>query len=167
MPDRHRLAATLDAPIGPLTVLARGDALVSAGFTGDPGELHARLRRCAAAAAARRGVLPSLVEPLRDYFDGDLAALDRLPVHSPDGVAGAAVAQQMRAVCAPVRDQLHRPGHPGGHPGGGPRRRRPCEANLDRAGRPVPPGTAPDAASAATTPGWTPAVAAEPRRGVA
>jgi len=37
------LVTVLDTPAGPLSLLARDDTLVGAGFTGDPGSLHARL----------------------------------------------------------------------------------------------------------------------------
>ena len=43
MPADTIATAIIGTPIGPLSVLAHGEALVGAGFTGEPGELHARL----------------------------------------------------------------------------------------------------------------------------
>jgi len=37
------LVTVLDTPAGPLSLLAHADTLVGAGFTSDPGSLHARL----------------------------------------------------------------------------------------------------------------------------
>ncbi len=75
---------TVDTPIGPLSLLAHGDHLVAGGFTGDPGSLRARLHpslRDLALTAARPGDLPWAVKPMRDYFDGNLGALDGVAVH--------------------------------------------------------------------------------------
>jgi methylated-DNA-[protein]-cysteine S-methyltransferase len=83
MPAGTIATAILDTPIGPLSVLAHGAALVGAGFTGDPGELHARLHPSLRPLPLAEAELPWLVKPLRDYFDGDLAAIDGLPVHQP------------------------------------------------------------------------------------
>ncbi len=55
MPADTIATAIIGTPIGPLSVLAHGEALVGAGFTGDPGELHARLHPSLPAAAARTG----------------------------------------------------------------------------------------------------------------
>jgi methylated-DNA-[protein]-cysteine S-methyltransferase len=80
------LATTLDTPIGPLGLLAWGDQLVGGGFTDHPEELYTRLhqslrRRPLAAVAADD--LAWLAKPVRDYFAGDLHALDGIPVHQP------------------------------------------------------------------------------------
>jgi methylated-DNA-[protein]-cysteine S-methyltransferase len=74
----------LTTPIGPLALLALDDALIASGFTADPGELYVRLH-------------PSLrtydLSPAPDlgdlgkahlaYFEGDLTALDALPLRRP------------------------------------------------------------------------------------
>ena len=44
------LVTVLDTPAGPLSLLAHADTLVGAGFTGDPGSLHARLEPALRAA---------------------------------------------------------------------------------------------------------------------
>ena len=98
MPADTIAAATIGTPIGQLSVLAHGEALVGAGFTGDPGELHARLHRSLLPLPLTPAELPWLVKPLRDYFDGDLAALDGLPVHQPATGSRERLWAQMRAV---------------------------------------------------------------------
>ena len=100
MPADSIVTAILDTPIGPLSLLAHGDALVGAGFTGDPGELHARLHRSLRALPLVAGELPWLVKPLRDYFDGDLTAPDGLPVHQPATASRERLWAELRAVPA-------------------------------------------------------------------
>jgi len=98
MPSGAIATAILDTPAGPLSLLAHGEALVGAGFTGDPGELHARLHRSLRPLPLAAAELPWLVKPLRDYFDGDLTALDSLPVHQPATGSRERLWTQMRAV---------------------------------------------------------------------
>src|SRR5215831_4671993 len=77
-------ATVLDTPAGPLSLLARGGTLVAAGFTGDPSQMYARLHPSVATGPLEvvpAEDLPWLVKPVRGYFDGDLAALDALPVY--------------------------------------------------------------------------------------
>jgi methylated-DNA-[protein]-cysteine S-methyltransferase len=100
MPADIIWAATLGTPAGPLSVLAHGEALVAAGFTADPGELHARLHPSLLPLPLAADGLPWLVKPLSDYFDGDLAALDGLPVHQPAAGSRERVWAQLRAVPA-------------------------------------------------------------------
>jgi methylated-DNA-[protein]-cysteine S-methyltransferase len=80
------LVTVLDTPIGPLSLLAHDASLVGGGFTADPAELHVRMHpslRALDLAPARQDDLPWLVKPVRDYFDGDLRALDSISVHQP------------------------------------------------------------------------------------
>ena len=98
MPAGTIAAAILDTPIGPLSLLAHGEALVGGGFTGDPGELQARLHRSLRPLPLAAAELPWLVKPLRGYFDGDLAALDGLPVHQPATALRQRLWAQLRAV---------------------------------------------------------------------
>ena len=100
MPADHITTAILDTPIGPLSLLAHGDALVGAGFTGDPGELHDRLHARLRSIPLAAGELPWLVKPLRDYFDGDLTAPDSLPVHQPATASRERLWAELRAVPA-------------------------------------------------------------------
>ena len=98
MPSGSITTAILDTPAGPLSLLAHGEALVGAGFTRDPGELHARLHRSLLPLPLMPAELPWLVKPLRDYFDGDLAVLDGLPVYQPATGSRERLWAQMRAV---------------------------------------------------------------------
>ncbi len=87
-------ATTLTTPAGELSLLARHDVIVAAGFASpatmaarlpdEPLELHRHLGRLSAAVAA--------------YFDGDLAALDDLPVSQPGGDFHQAAWKAMREV---------------------------------------------------------------------
>lgn len=77
-------AQTVPTPAGPLTLLAHGGALVAAGFTGDVEELFARL----APALRAEGLevvddLGAATQAVRAYLDGDLTALDAVPVSQP------------------------------------------------------------------------------------
>jgi len=98
MPSGSITTAILDTPLGPLSLLAHGEALVGAGFTGDPGELRARLHRSLRPLPLTAAELPWLVKPVRDYFDGDLTALDGLPVHQPATGSRERLWAKMRAV---------------------------------------------------------------------
>jgi methylated-DNA-[protein]-cysteine S-methyltransferase len=96
------LAAIVDTPIGPLSLLAQGTALVAAGFTGEPQELHARLRPALRGelTQVKPADLPWLVKPVQGYFSGDLTALDGLAVHQPGTPARQRLWDEMRAVRA-------------------------------------------------------------------
>jgi methylated-DNA-[protein]-cysteine S-methyltransferase len=93
-------AAIMDTPIGPLSLLAHGEALAGGGFTGDPGELHARLHPALRALPLTAAELPWLVKPLRDYFDGDLTAPDTLLVEHPASPGRERLWAGLRAVPA-------------------------------------------------------------------
>ncbi|WP_336207681.1 methylated-DNA--[protein]-cysteine S-methyltransferase [Nonomuraea sp. LPB2021202275-12-8] len=77
-------AQILPTPIGVLSVLVRDGVLVAAGFTADPKEMFARLTP-ALQAEGLDGVddLGPVAQAVRDYFDGDLEALDAIPVEQP------------------------------------------------------------------------------------
>ncbi|MBO0788689.1 MAG: methylated-DNA--[protein]-cysteine S-methyltransferase [Actinobacteria bacterium] len=92
------LATTVSTPIGPLSLLGRGDALVGGGFTADPGWLHARLRPALRALPLAPGELPWAVKPVRDYFDGDLSALDLVPVDQRSGPARERLWAELRRI---------------------------------------------------------------------
>lgn len=102
MPAAAVLTATVATPIGPLTMLAHDGALVAAGFTAEAGELHARLHRRLRALPAAAGELPWAAAPIRDYFKGDLTALDGLPVRQPSTPARERLWAELRAVPAGV-----------------------------------------------------------------
>ena len=98
----HRILTTvLDTPIGPLSLASWGDSLIAAGFGTGPGALLPRLHaslRFLPADAAQPADLPWLVKPVQDYFDGDLTALDGLPVHQPASPGRQRMWEELRAV---------------------------------------------------------------------
>lgn len=100
MPATAITAAIAGTPIGPLTFLADNGSLVAAGFTGDAGELHARLTGPLRALPLIRGELPWAVQAAEDYFDGDLAALDGLPVRQPSTPSRERLWAELRALPA-------------------------------------------------------------------
>ena len=74
--------ATLTTPVGPLTLAVAADgAVTAAGFTDDLTQLLAAPPERVGSATALRGVVAAVTA----YLDGDLTALDRVPVQQPDG----------------------------------------------------------------------------------
>ena len=95
------LATVVDTPIGPLSLLARGGQLIAGGFTAQPAVMHARLApplRALTLEPADPADLPWLAKPVAAYFDGDLRALDEIPVYQP----GAPSRQQLWAALRAV-----------------------------------------------------------------
>ena len=77
-------ATVLETPIGPLALLEHDGALVGAGFTADPGELHVRLHSSLRTHdLAHVTELGEITKAHEAYLAGDLGALDPLPVHTP------------------------------------------------------------------------------------
>lgn len=77
-------ATVLETPIGPLALLEHDGALVGAGFTADPGDLHSRLHPSLRAYdVARVAELGEIGKAHEAYLNGDLHALDALTVHMP------------------------------------------------------------------------------------
>lgn len=77
-------STVLSTPLGPLSLLALDDTLVASGFTAEPGELYGGLHRSLRAYDLVRGSdLGDLGKAHIAYFDGDLTALDALPLHHP------------------------------------------------------------------------------------
>ncbi|MEU0565538.1 methylated-DNA--[protein]-cysteine S-methyltransferase [Nonomuraea sp. NPDC005983] len=92
-------AQVLPTPIGPLSLLMREDALVAAGFTADPTEMFVRL----ALALQAEGLdvvddLGPASQAVRDYLDGDLLALDAIPVEQPGTPTRKRLHQALREV---------------------------------------------------------------------
>jgi methylated-DNA-[protein]-cysteine S-methyltransferase len=91
----------MDTPIGPLSLLAQDGRLIAGGFTASPDDMHARLQpglRAQPVAAAGPGELPWLVKPLTAYFEGDLRALDGIPVSQPGTPSRQRLWAALRAV---------------------------------------------------------------------
>jgi methylated-DNA-[protein]-cysteine S-methyltransferase len=100
------LAAVLDTPIGPLSLLAHssqqhGDRLIAGGFTAHPDEMHTRLHRSLRGVPLRRVAadeLPWLAKPMGAYFAGELTAMDAIPVHQPGSPGRQRLWAGLRAV---------------------------------------------------------------------
>jgi methylated-DNA-[protein]-cysteine S-methyltransferase len=77
-------AQVMQTPTGPLSLLVRDGVLVAAGFTADPQEMFVRLPLDAQAGGLTVvDDLGEVTRATRAYFDGDLTAIDSLPVEQP------------------------------------------------------------------------------------
>ena len=95
------LATVVDTPIGPLSLLTHGGQLIAGGFTAQPAVMHARLApplRALTLEPADPADLPWLAKPVGAYFDGDLRALDEIPVHQPGTPSRQRLWAALRAV---------------------------------------------------------------------
>ncbi|MEU4687473.1 methylated-DNA--[protein]-cysteine S-methyltransferase [Actinoplanes sp. NPDC023714] len=84
--------STMDTPVGPFTMIATEQGAVrAAGFTTDVPELMRLTHPSMRGLLERHDVGPAR-EAVRDYFDGDLTALDTVPVeqHTKGGFMGHA-----------------------------------------------------------------------------
>ena len=111
--DGTVLATVVDTPIGPLSLLTRDGRLIAGGFTADPAGMHARLdpelralplktsgpsQTTGLLETADPGDLSWLIKPIASYFDGDLHALDTIPVHQPGTPSRQRLWATLRAV---------------------------------------------------------------------
>lgn len=98
--------ATINTPAGPFTILASDEAVLASGWTADPERLRAligaALRPASDELRAKRDLGP-FTRAARTYFDGDVEAIDDVPV-----------AQATSPFLERARDQLRRipPGAP-------------------------------------------------------
>jgi len=95
------LATVVDTPIGPLSLLTHGGQLIAGGFTAQPAVMHARLAPPLPALTlepADPADLPWLAKPVAAYFDGDLRALDEIPVYQPGTPSRQRLWAALRAV---------------------------------------------------------------------
>ncbi|MGK5728004.1 methylated-DNA--[protein]-cysteine S-methyltransferase [Streptomyces sp. URMC 124] len=92
-------SATLPTPLGPFSLLTTEDGILAAGFTADPAALRAELP---APWRDREPVPAALPEPyasaLAAYFDGDVEAIDTLPVVQSGSGFRMAAWREMRRV---------------------------------------------------------------------
>jgi methylated-DNA-[protein]-cysteine S-methyltransferase len=97
-------STTITTPAGPLTILEHGGVVRAAGFTSDIGELlplvHPKLRD----DPRPRADLGPVTAATLSYLDGDLTALDDVPVEQLTG--GAFLARAWEAL------RSVKPGHP-------------------------------------------------------
>lgn len=73
---------TLDTPVGPLTLVSEGEALVAGGFCA-PDVLAARLTPTRREAVRPRAELGPLSRAVARYLAGEIDALDAIPVSQP------------------------------------------------------------------------------------
>jgi len=72
---------TMTTPAGPLTIVESGGTVRAAGFTADVAELIPDLR----SVSTVRTDLGPISRAVRAYFDGDLTAIDEVPVEQRSG----------------------------------------------------------------------------------
>ncbi|MFI6538432.1 methylated-DNA--[protein]-cysteine S-methyltransferase [Nonomuraea sp. NPDC050547] len=92
-------AQILPTPVGPLALLAREGVLVAAGFTADPVEMFTRL----SPDLQPEGLdvvddLGDITRLTKAYLDGDLEAIDTLPVAQPGTAKRRALHKALREV---------------------------------------------------------------------
>jgi methylated-DNA-[protein]-cysteine S-methyltransferase len=90
-------AATMSTPVGELVLLVQDDALIAAGFT-DVQDQYARL--ATDDRLVRTDDLGPFTAAMTAYFDGDVHAMNDLPVHQPGGSFRQAAWKVMREVPA-------------------------------------------------------------------
>ena len=91
------LATTMSTPVGKLALLVRDDVLVAAGFT-DVQDQYARLHTSTPLQIVER--LGRFSDAMTSYFEGDVTAMDTLPVAQPGGAFRQAAWKVMREVPA-------------------------------------------------------------------
>jgi methylated-DNA-[protein]-cysteine S-methyltransferase len=91
------LATTMSTPVGELALLVHDDVLVAAGFT-DVHDQFARLHTDAPLQIVDH--LGRFSDAVTSYFQGDVAAMDTLPVSQPGGAFRQAAWKVMREVPA-------------------------------------------------------------------
>ncbi|HWH01955.1 MAG TPA: methylated-DNA--[protein]-cysteine S-methyltransferase [Pilimelia sp.] len=76
---------TVATPVGPLTVIEHGGAVRAAGWTADPADLLRLIHPALRAEPRSRADLGPVTASLRSYLDGDLTAVDEIPVEQRTG----------------------------------------------------------------------------------
>ena len=87
----------LDTPVGPLTLISAGEALVAGGFC-PPDVLAARLTPAQREALLPRAELGPLSRAVASYLAGQLDALDAIPVSQPGTPLQQEVWAALRAI---------------------------------------------------------------------
>lgn len=80
-------SSTVDTPVGPFTMLATDDAVLASGWTADVGALAPLVHRDLKPGTQpqRRADLGPFTKAVLAYLDGDLAAIDEVPVRQRSG----------------------------------------------------------------------------------
>lgn len=74
-------STTIDTPVGPLTLVMRGGAVLAAGFTDDESLLWPQVHPSLRGEAG--GDPEPVIRAVTEYFAGDLGVLDAVPVTQP------------------------------------------------------------------------------------
>jgi methylated-DNA-[protein]-cysteine S-methyltransferase len=91
------IATTVDTPLGLMSLLGTADCLHVAAFGDDLDDLRDRLPPSLRGESVKRGETAAATA-LRDYFAGDIRALDRIDVRQPGGPFHTAVWAEMRTI---------------------------------------------------------------------
>jgi methylated-DNA-[protein]-cysteine S-methyltransferase len=92
-------STTLSTPAGPLTILEHDGAVRAAGFTADVDQLLAVVHPALRAEPRPRPDLGTVTRAVLAYLDGDLAAIDEVPVEQrSDGAFLGAAWEALRQV---------------------------------------------------------------------
>lgn len=86
-------ATTVPTPVGPFSLVVAGDGVVAAGFAADPGDLE-----LPSDPVTGTGDVAAAVAAIAAYFDGELHALDAVPVRRRGGAFRVAAWDAMRRV---------------------------------------------------------------------
>lgn len=89
-------STTIATPAGPLTILEYGGAVRAAGFTADAGDLLPLVHPTLRAEPTPRRDLGPVTAAVAAYLDGDLTAIDAVPVEQVSG--GAFLAHAWRVM---------------------------------------------------------------------
>jgi methylated-DNA-[protein]-cysteine S-methyltransferase len=87
-------ATTMATPVGELSLLARDDVLIAAGFAA----IDELAERVGDQPVVRRKSLGRITDALASYFAGDVTAIDDLPVEQPEGEFFRAARKVMREI---------------------------------------------------------------------
>lgn len=92
------LTTTLKTPVGALSLIARDQILLAAGFDGvDPLIVRLDLDDAAQGFKSVR-TIPVISELVQDYFDGDLTAVNGIKVRQPGAEFSQAIWKAMRKI---------------------------------------------------------------------
>ncbi|MEH6378433.1 methylated-DNA--[protein]-cysteine S-methyltransferase [Streptomyces sp. KLMMK] len=92
-------STTLPTPLGPFSLLTIEDGILAAGFTADPAALRAELPPPWRDGDPSAGAAPEpFASALAAYFDGEVEAIDALPVVQSGSGFRAAAWREMRRV---------------------------------------------------------------------
>ena len=76
---------TIGTPVGPFSIIARGSAVLSSGFTDDLDELISTIHPTLRDEHDADADIDAIAAATRDYFDGDLTAIDTVKVDQRSG----------------------------------------------------------------------------------